>query len=860
MIKKADSKKQIAKLIEKFERLTPSRKNNYNEADTRRDFIMPLFKALGWDVYNDLTENEVVEEETTISGRIDYSFRLNNITQFVLEAKAIPEDLDKEKWAQQAIEYGWNKGIPWVILTDFEGLKIFNSDWKVDRPKPNLTFSYQEYLTRIDDLWFLSRESIQKGELNEQAKKWGITAKRESVNERLAKDLVCWRDILTSDLKDWNEGKYSLEVIEESVQRMLDRLIFIRVVEDRKIEDRILWQEFRKWEKNDYEPQNFIEKLTPLFRKFDEKYNSNLFHEHVCEKLYTTQEPFKQIIPQLYGEKEDGVKYRFDAIDADVLGGVYEQYLGAVQKRKGAVSKRKKQGIYYTPTYIVDYIVQNTLGKLLKETPSLVEREKIKILDPACGSGSFLIKAFETMDENLRKERKHDAIRKYSILTENIYGVDLDEQAVEIARLNLLLKALVPKQKLPLLTEHMKVGNSLISDKKITDKAFDWKNEFPDVFTGKNPGFDVVVGNPPYVVLGKGEKALQYYREKYKSALGGKINLYKLFIERGMNLLKRGGYFGFITPSNYLSSSDSKSLRAFILNNSHIIEIIEYTENDKVFEGVTQALTTLVLKKVEDKEQDVVFHIRTKKHGVTKGCQKDFSKNKKFEFILPNVVIDKVQKFKQRLGDVIEGYQGEINVSTNKEHFIGENKVGHLPLLRGNLISSYQLITKPTEYCPISIEKRGHWKKKRIVFQEVSNQQQDKRIKATIMDSGFLCGHTTNYCFPRNKGINTFFILALLNSNLVNYYFKYYNNTNHVPIGEVKEIPFPSCTSKSDSSIARLSKQICSDYKRLAKYSVNSDKWNKLKNEIEKLDKQINQEVYKLYGLTEEEIGIVEKS
>src|SRR3990172_2417080 len=160
MPNKSEAKEKINALAEKYDRLTPQRKKTYSEADTRRDFIMPLFQALGWDVYNDFTENEVVEEETSISGRIDYSFRLNNITQFVLEAKSIPEDLDKEQWAKQAIEYGWNKGIAWVILTDFEGLKLFNSDWKVDFPKANLEFTYKEYITRFDDLWLLSKESF----------------------------------------------------------------------------------------------------------------------------------------------------------------------------------------------------------------------------------------------------------------------------------------------------------------------------------------------------------------------------------------------------------------------------------------------------------------------------------------------------------------------------------------------------------------------------------------------------------------------------------------------------------------------------------------------------------------------------
>lgn len=144
---KKEAKNEVQKLVKKFENLTPARFKQYKEAETCKDFILPFFHALGWDVYNNFTHNEVVAEETTVSrDRIDYSFRLNNLTQFLVEAKAIPQDLDKDQWAHQVIEYGWNKGISWVILTDFEGLKVFNSDWKVDKPKPSLEFEYKEYL------------------------------------------------------------------------------------------------------------------------------------------------------------------------------------------------------------------------------------------------------------------------------------------------------------------------------------------------------------------------------------------------------------------------------------------------------------------------------------------------------------------------------------------------------------------------------------------------------------------------------------------------------------------------------------------------------------------------------------------
>ena len=224
-----------------------------------------------------------------------------------------------------------------------------------------------------------------------------------------------------------------------------------------------------------------------------------------------------KIILELY-ESKQGISYDFHAINADVLGRIYEQYLGYIQKKdngegSGKNSKRKKQGIYYTPTYIVEYIVQNTLGKVLKDK-SLREAKELKILDPACGSGSFLIKAFQVMEdwvkgqENQSPDRNKDFMRKVQVLLNNIYGVDLDPEASEISRLNLLLRTLTEKAKLPELSKNIKTGNSLISGteeelekyfgKKYKEKKpFNWQEEFPEVF--KQGGFDVIIGNPPYI-------------------------------------------------------------------------------------------------------------------------------------------------------------------------------------------------------------------------------------------------------------------------------------------------------------------------------------------------------------------------
>jgi len=231
---KSQAKEKIKKLVAKYENLKKAKMiKAYNEANTRKNFIMPLFDTLGWDIHGD----EVTEEEKISKGRVDYAFRIDNIPKFFLEAKPLKADLEDPKYTKQTINYAYNKDVTWAVLTDFEGLKIFNAGER--NPKP-INFTYQEYLTRFNDFWLLSKEAFQKGLLDEFALKWGIKREKIPVGKQLAQDLITWRKKLTSNFKAYNKAKYSDEDIDEAVQRFLDRLIFIRVCEDKEIEPKIL--------------------------------------------------------------------------------------------------------------------------------------------------------------------------------------------------------------------------------------------------------------------------------------------------------------------------------------------------------------------------------------------------------------------------------------------------------------------------------------------------------------------------------------------------------------------------------------------------------------------------------------------
>jgi len=346
----------------------------------------------------------------------------------------------------------------------------------------------------------------------------------------------------------------------------------------------------REWKQE--RKRKLVSYVKDIFAEFRDNYDSDIFFPHAAGDLSLDDEVLEQVINGLYENPETGVSYKFSEIDADVLGNIYEQYLASILRKGGGLldreAKRKEMGIYYTPTYIVDYIVKNTLGELLSKAKSAEVLEKIRVLDPACGSGSFLIRAYEALYDAYQKANGGDnemlgenvSKNAYSILTKNLHGVDLDPKAVEIAELNLLLKAVTRRGLLPPLSENIKCGNSLISGTEEElekyfgkhweeKRPFNWEQEFPEVM--KEGGFDVVIGNPPYGA--ELEEYTEFIKEKYRTNIG-KINSYRLFIERAISLVKNNGFIGFIVPNTWLSDNDSALLRKEMLTKVRILKIV----------------------------------------------------------------------------------------------------------------------------------------------------------------------------------------------------------------------------------------------------------------------------------------------
>ena len=882
MTKNEEAKQQIQKLVEKYQRVIETGKiKSYNEAQSRNEFIEPLFEFLGWDMRNLTTDNEVTTEENVSGGRVDLAFRFGNIPVFFLEAKAMKVDLDEWKWAEQAINYSWNKSVTWAVLTDFESIKIFNAEIPPKSISQNLFIELkaQDFINRFDQLWLLSKESFEQKLLDKEAQKWGKLTQRKQVGVKLFEDLMSWRIMLAKDFKKQNN--LTDEELDEGVQRILDRLIFIRTAEDRKIEPNVLLGISRGGKAGAYK------QLVKVFRDFDDGFNSKLFAPHYCEEWKAEDKTISEIINGLY-ETRDGYRYDFSIISADVLGGMYEQYLGYVQGRKTEEkqrSKRKSQGIYYTPKYIVEFIIKETLGEVLKKAKPK-DVSKIKVLDPACGSGSFLIAAYDKILENLAKQNPQISFfTKSDILRNNVYGVDLDAQAVEIAQLNLLLKVLSQKTKLPTLQHNLRVGNSLIEKGDESLKPFDFNNEFKEVI--EQGGFDVIIGNPPYVFARGGhfdEKTKQYYYENFPLA-SYQLNTYLLFIDRAFRLLKKGGYFGFIIPNTWLTIDTFSPLRKFLLEETSDLQIINIF--DKVF-GEANVDTCLLIFNKGKSSNVKLGEFRDGQLAIVG----DFpvSQFKKNNYII-NIALAKSKDKSAILDKIIDRSKTldsfSIVKAGLKAYETGKGKPAQTDTMKNNRVyhskskesNDYGKYLEGKDVKRYGINWGGWWLK----YGECLAAPRDEKLftspRILVRQIPSPPPHSINAVFTKEyllndinsmiiygfNGIDPLFALAVLNSKITTFWFvntfdKFQRKT--FPQFKVKELatfPIPNINQAEQEKIAKKAQAMLELQKELQATSANTDKHNSLKREIEKLDREIDKAIYKLYGLNSEDINIIKK-
>ncbi len=613
----AESARQtVERLQAKYQRIQrDGLATHYKEEETKKDLILPLFGALGWDTSNERAY-EVSAEERVSRGRVDYGFKLNGVTKFYVEAKALNENLDDPALLKQAIGYSHAKGVTWAVLTNFDRTCILNAEWKEANPQRSVFINLPatEYLARFDQLALLARSAFApvQSQLDQEAEKWGRKARKQPIDKQLLADMNLFRLSLSKDILRLNRPKLgeSEEALDESVQRLLDRLIFIRVTEDRGMEDRVLQPLER-----DTSSRSLLKGLRQVFTDYDKNYDSRLFTPHLVDEINVDDEVLRRVIRGLYETADGLVAYNFSDIPADILGLMYEQYLGLLLRRtpkraalQDGAAHRKEQGIYYTPTWVVDYIVKFTIDSALQRKGA--EPTTLRVLDPACGSGSFLLRAYDRMwdlrvhagggtaQARFDQETEGELFStRVAILKENLHGVDLDPKAVEISQLNLMIRAAESRHRLPTLERNVQVGNSLISDLAVDTHALTWEKAFPQVM--KDGGFDAIVGNPPYVrfqTLSESDET--YFRDHFVAAkeARGNYDIYVLFVEKALELLRPGGVAGFILPNKFLNAKYGRGLRTVLANQQALYRLLDFRDY-QVFDDATTYTCLLFVRK-----------------------------------------------------------------------------------------------------------------------------------------------------------------------------------------------------------------------------------------------------------------------
>lgn len=663
----------IQRLINQFKTNLKSYKSPaYNEAQLRQEFLNPFFEALGWDVankqgfamqYRDVVHEDSLEFEDSRKAP-DYAFRIGGVRKFFVEAKKPAGNIKTDAgFAYQLRRYAWNAHLPLSILTDFEDFAVYDCR---NKPLPGdgaatsrlMLIHYEDYPQRWDEISAIfTKEAILKGAFDRYVE--GSAGKRGTikVDDAFLADIEDWRVLLARNLALRNPAMMDERQLNFAVQMTIDRIIFLRICEDRGIEPENQLLEIGQ-------STDIYANLMALFYRADLRYNSGLFHfqsETRLDQTHDTLTPrlnlddgvLKGIIKDLYYPSP----YIFNEIPVEILGQVYEQFLGKVirltashrAKVEEKPEVRKAGGVYYTPKYIVDAIVSQTVGSLLLgKTPE--EVTQIKIVDPACGSGSFLLGAYQylldwhenwylshtpqkwakALDDPLAPAEdggwRLSTAEKKRILVNNIFGVDIDAQAVEVTKLSLLLKVLEGytgqmrlgfERALPDLGQNIQCGNSLIDsefyfgrqlnlfdeEERYRINAFDWERAFPQVF-GQG-GFDAVIGNPPYIRIQAMQEwapvEAEYYKEKYISASQGNYDIYVVFIEKGLDILNATGRLGFIVPHKFFNAQFGKPIRKLLTDGNHLQKIVHFG-SQQVFENATTYTCLLFLNKAPQKE------------------------------------------------------------------------------------------------------------------------------------------------------------------------------------------------------------------------------------------------------------------
>ena len=878
---------------------------------------------------------------------------------------------------EQAFNYApkYGKNCQWVIVSNYKEIRLYRSNdmteyevFFLENLKDDLEFQKFIYILSFDALVGTANKKAKALELSEEYQKNQIEIEKKFYNE--------YRNIRLHIFENMKENNPETDesTLLEKVQKLLDRFLFICFCEDKGLLEKDFFNTILKKGKD-------FGSIFDIFKVFCNWINLGNPKENISHfngGLFKNDDVLNSlnIDNKVFEELKKISDYDFDSdLNVNILGHIFEQSISDIEELKKSISgeefdqkksKRKKDGIFYTPQYITKYIVENSIKNWLddkrkelgeEDLPKLNEKDyifdiakknytknyrkhiefwqqyreavrNIKIIDPACGSGAFLITAFEFL-LNYNKyldDKIFDLVgtsdlfsdRTKEILQNNIFGVDLNRESVEITKLSLWLKTADKNKTLASLENNIKCGNSLIDEPEIVgDLAFNWEKEFPEIFA--NGGFDIVVGNPPYVLCqpsNTNEKTLKFYNNFEVSSY--KIDLYHLFFEKGIILSKNNGYISFITPNTYLVNKYNLKLREFILRNTQIKEIINY--KNIVFEDANVDVSTIILKKSKYTDENVKILLSSKNENKIvlekqqndwlKDDEKIFNLRKEFPINFSNCISLK-EIAKTYFG--IQAFDKKSSISQKKEN------EKYLPMIDGANVFRYQF-SKYNQYFNFiddNIKSGGDYKvyeKERIVIRQIGKTPIIGYCEANILTS-----NTIYNIFSITDKFNLKYLFTLLNSKLLKKYWEYKYNDNKnlfpkikgyqlddLPLVNIpleKQQPFIEKADKMLSLNKEL-QDLSQKFQRmllrkfdLEKLSTKLQEWHLLDfsdfikelkrlkvklslsqeseweeyfleekskaiavdSEIKNTDKEIDSMVYKLYDLTDEEIKIIEE-
>ena len=1010
------SKEKVAKLCQHF---TTNRQAflapGVKEADIRQSLIDPLFEALGWDVRNAAMiapqYREVIPEESLdVEGHQkapDYTFRVGTLRKFYAEAKKCAVNIGTDPApAFQLRRYGFSGKLALSILTNFEELGIYDCTarpYQGDKASHARIqfFRFDEYSDRWRELWdVFSREAVWSGAFDQYAaskRKRGTS----EVDVEFLKEMEGWRLALAGNIALRNKD-LSLDDLNAAVQLTIDRVVFLRMAEDRGLEP------YEQLLKLCERPEIYRRFMHDLCRRADEKYNSGLFHfqnesgvsedpDRITPKLVVDDRVFKPILESLYFEH--GSPYHFGVLPVEILGTVYERFLGnVIRLTAGHQAKieekpevRKAGGVYYTPAYIVDYIVKHTVAQQIEgRSPGQLAGDKNKptfrVLDMACGSGSFLLGAYQCLLDHClswyiehKPEKFKKAVyedprnghwrltveEKKRILTTHIFGVDIDLQAVEVTKLSLLLKVLEGEtdqslslsqlafsdRALPNLADNIKWGNSLIGPDYFTGKLiadtdemkrvnpFDWKQRFPDAM--KAGGFDCIIGNPPYIRIQTMKEwaplEVEIYKEVFRAGRTGNYDIYVVFVEQGLQLLNPSGQLGFILPSKFFATDYGVALRGIIGKARSLRKVVDFGQA-QVFEGASNYTCLLFLSRAPLLTGTYAKHDSPNTLSTTQDVQGTSFESASitsapwsFSGKQENSISDKIGFMSVPLGqlpariargsssgndDVFMLSQQGRKLFTRKGQRVDvEGKILRTPIYASDfgrytfaphsaesIIFPYDVTESAYELKPEAVMKRDFPKAFGYLREQKRDLDRRKQFKAwygfsaprnldvhdeahflvpLLADEGSFCRlPSTNraYCLMASGGfsitispscgLSPSYVLGLLNSRLLFWRLRSISNVfrggwitctkQYVETLPIRTIDLSNPTDKSRhdrmvklvDSMLRLHKQIAAA-KSAAQKTI-------FQRQIDATDAEIDALVYDLYGLTAEEIALVE--